>query len=192
MKGARAFTDEEIISIISELETLRDRCMFRLTCATGLRISETLSLSIGSVVQHGQVADYVKVERKNTKGKQESKILPLSNGAKEAIELHLKSIGSIESLVLTQPLFKSRKTGKAITRFRAHTILKDAFKSLGLQGSVSSHSCRKFFAHKVHKAFNNDILKTQSALCHRSLSSTAQYLSVNKEEVEQVILGLNV
>lgn len=190
MKGARPFSDDEIVKVTNELTTLRDRCMFRLTCATGLRISETLSLSIGSVVQHGQVADYVKVERKSTKGKQESKTLPLSTSAKEAIRTHLESIGPINTLDLNQPLFKSKKTGKAITRFRAHTILKDAFRALGLKGSVSSHSCRKFFAHKVHKAFKNDILKTQIALCHRSLSSTASYIQVNKEEVEQVILGV--
>ncbi len=190
MKGSRPFTDEEIVKVMNELSNLRDRCMFRVSCATGLRISETLSLTVGSVIKHGQIADFVTVERKNTKGKQESKTLPLSGSAKEAIKLHLESIGSVQSLDLTQSLFKSKKTGKAITRFRAHTILKDAFKSLKLQGNVSSHSCRKFFAHKVHKALGSDILKTQQALMHKSLSSTAAYLAVDMDEVNAAIVGL--
>lgn len=190
MKGCRSLTDEEISNVTKELTCLRDICYLIMGLKTGLRVSELLSLSIGSVVKHGQVADFVTVDRKNTKGKQESKTLPLSQSAKEAIKKYLDSLGPIETLNLGQALFRSKKTGKAITRFRAHTILKTAFNTLNFQGKVATHSLRKSYCQRVHKALGNDILKTKVAMAHKSLNSTSQYLAVDEEEVKKAILGL--
>jgi len=187
MKGCRSLTDKEIENVFNELKTLRDKALFVLGVKSGLRISELLSLNIKDVVEYGVVGSQVTVAKRNTKGKAESKTLPLTVSAKEALQKYLDSIGTLD---LNEPLFKSTKANKRIGRMQAHRILKDAFTALELKGNCSSHSLRKSYAHRVHKALGNDILKTQVALSHKSLSSTAQYLQVDRAEVEDAIRGL--
>jgi site-specific recombinase XerD len=187
MKGARPLTDQEIQGVLNDLKTLRDKALLILGCKTGLRISEMLSLTWGDVMEHGSIGDYVTVQKKNTKGKIESKTLPLGPTIKEALRTYHESIRPID---LTQPLFKSTQSNKSITRAQAHNVLKDAFRSQKLTGNCSTHSCRKSYAQRIHKALGEKIEMTQVALCHRSLSSTQSYISVDREAVEKAIVGL--
>lgn len=185
MKGARPFTEEEVERVSKELGSLRDKALWMLGVKSGLRISELLSLKIQDVMEHGQVGSCVTVSKKNTKGKVESRNIPLTGSAKEALKEYLQSI----QFTLDQPLFKSNKSDQAITRMQAHRILKNAFNGLRLQGKCATHSMRKTYAHKVHKALGGKIEMTQIAMGHKSLSSTAKYIQVNREEVEKAILS---
>ena len=184
MKGARPLTDEEITNVFNILGNKRDKALFILGTRSGLRISELLSLTVADITEYGQVGSQVRVAKKNTKGKIESKTLPLTETARKALSEHIEGKTN-----MSEPLFKSTKSNRAITRMQAHRILANAFDSLKLQGNCSSHSCRKSFAHRVHKALGEKIEKTRIALCHKSLSSTASYLQVDKEEVVKAILS---
>ena len=191
MKGCRSLSDEEVVEIIGVLKSKRDVMLFTMGIKSGLRISELLSLTIKDVMEHGKVGTKVTVKKCNTKGKQESKTLPLTESVRTAIQAYLDEIKVYD---LNDPLFKggNKKEGpyKAISRIQAHRILKDAFNKLKLTGNLATHSCRKTYAKNIHKALGNDLLKTQKAMCHKSLSSTVQYLDVSQEEVEDAILGL--
>ena len=184
MKGCRSLTDEEIQNVYDALESKRDKALFILGTRSGLRISELLSLTIKDVTEYGQVGSQVTVAKKNTKGKVESKTLPLTETAKQVLSDYIEGRTN-----MSEPLFKSTKSNRAITRMQAHRILKGAFNALKLSGKVATHSMRKSYARKVHVALGNDILKTQIALCHKSLSSTSSYLQVDKEEVVKAILS---
>lgn len=60
----------------------------------------------------------------------------------------------------------------------------------GNQG-YSAHCLRHTFALKCLRAFDNDVLKVQMAMGHKSLSSTARYLDYLKsEDLSEVILKL--
>lgn len=183
MKGSRALTDKEIDDVLNVLKSPRDRALFMLGVKTGLRVSELLSLRITDVWKNG-VTDFVTVQKRNTKGKIESKTLPLTASVKTYLAAH---IGTPDK---DQPLFKSTQGDNAITRMMAHRILKNAFNQLGLQGNCSTHSMRKTYAHRIHKALGEKIEMTQVALCHKSLSSTASYLQIDREAVENAIRGL--
>lgn len=189
MKGCRSLTDSEIQGVLGSLKNLRDRSLFLLGVRTGLRISELLSLTWGDVVQHGVIGDYVHVSRQNTKGKLDSKTLPLGPGIKELLKTYFESIWTNKELDLGRPLFPSRQGGP-ITRAQAHNILSGAFKNQKLTGSLGTHVMRKSFAQRIHRAMGEKIEKTQVALGHRSLSSTQSYISVDRETVEKAIVGL--
>lgn len=187
MKGCRSLTDDEVRQVYETLGNERDRCLFVLGLRTGLRISELLSLRVKDVWENEQVTEWVTVSKANTKGRLESKTLPLAESARKAIQDYLSRREWLEGM---QPLFRSTKGRQAITRVQAHRVLKAAFNRLGLTGKLATHAMRKTFAHKIHNAFGGKIEKTQQALCHKSLSSTASYIQVDREEVVSAILGL--
>ena len=187
MKGCRSLTDEEIGLVFNTLKSQRDKVLFSLGLSTGLRISELLSLTIGDVLEHGDVGSQVTVAKKNTKGKIESKTLPISEPAKEQLKEYLDQL---KFFTPKDPLFRSTQSKRSITRIQAHRILKDAFNTLQLKGNLSTHCLRKTFAHRVHKQMGGNIEMTKVALCHKNLSSTASYIQVNEEEVRKAILSI--
>ncbi len=186
MKGARSLTDTEITNVFNNLSTLRDKSLFLLGVKCGMRISELLSLKVSSVLEYGKVGSQVTVAKCNTKGKIESRTLPLTASARTVLQEYLDSMENVNP---AQPLFKSTQDNKAISRVQAHKILKKAFNSLQLTGNCSTHTLRKSYCQRVHVALGNDIRKTQVAMGHKSLSSTASYLAVDTAEVNAAILA---
>jgi site-specific recombinase XerD len=117
------------------------------------------------------------------KGKNAGRTLVLHPLAKEYIESYVKEVGRIEGT-----LFLSRK-GK-LSRIQAWRLLTCAFDSVGLTGKLGTHCMRKSFANKVYEALDKDILKTQRAMGHKSITSTVSYLSFREEDVEEAILKI--
>jgi len=187
MKGARSLTDEEIRNVFNTLTNKRDQCLFMVGIKGGLRISEILSLKLKNVMQFGEVANQLTVDKRNTKGKIESRTIPLSPSLKECLMDYVKTIGNLDP---ERPLFKSEQSKKSIGRVQAHGILKRAFNELKLAGKCSTHSLRKSYCHRVHKALGEKVEKTQVAMGHKNINSTISYLQVDREEVEKAILGL--
>lgn len=179
MIGSRPLTDQEIEVVLLNLTNTRDRTLFLVGIRTGFRISELLSLRIENVIQYGKVANQITVSRSNMKGKHSSRTVPLHPQAKKALEKYLLTFSSYE---LKTRLFP-------FSRQHGHRILKAAFNEAQLTGKVSTHSMRKSFANKVHAALGENIFKTQQALGHKSVSSTASYLSFKQDEINDAIMG---
>lgn len=184
MSGARNLTNEEHLKVKQSFESLRNRCLYVLGKCTGFRISELLSISVSQVYN----TDYLKVARKNVKGKSQSREVILNKEAKEAISEYLNSLEFID---VNAPLFVSREGGglKPLTRFRGHQILKKAFEESNLEGSLSSHSMRKSFAMNVYEKSGRDLILTSKALGHANISTTINYLPVNQSKLNAIILG---
>ena len=98
--------------------------------------------------------------------------------------------GAARRRSLIFPLFPSRKGDKSISRAQAHRIIAEAAAVNELGGKVSTHSMRKSFAARVYDALDGDLLKTQKALGHASVNSTAQYLSFQQEEVDSAVMAI--
>lgn len=186
MAGCRSLSLNEISLVLAALNTPRDRALFVLGVRSGFRISELLSLKVGDVVQQGAIVSTVMVHRRNMKGKEQSRAVPLHADAKQAI---LDYIG-----LTTRPdfyLFKSRKLFNApLSRIQAGRILKDAYRAAGIGGKVATHSMRKTFATQIHDKLGRDLLKTQRALGHANINNTVKYLTVDDAEIDAAILGL--
>lgn len=180
MTGSRPLTDEEIELVLGNLKSLRDQTMCLIGIRCGFRISEILSLRIENVTQFGKVANQITVNRANMKGKHSSRTVPLHPQAKKALEEYLLTFRSYD---LKTKLFP-------FCRQHAHRLLKAATNQAQLAGKVSTHSLRKSFADRVHTALGENIFKTQQAMGHKSVSSTARYLSFCEEEISNAILGI--
>lgn len=180
MVGSRPLIDSEIELVLSTLTNLRDRTLFVTGIRTGFRISELTSLTIDNVMQFGKVANQITVNRSNMKGKHSSRTVPLHPQAKRFLEEY---ISTIQILGPKTELFP-------ICRQHASKVLKKAFNKAQLNGKVSTHSMRKSFANKVHAALGENIFKTQQALGHKNVSSTAHYLNFRQSEIDEAILGV--
>ena len=87
-------------------------------------------------------------------------------------------------------LFRSRKGARPISRGHAWRILRRAFAAAGVAGNVGTHTMRKTFADRIYARLGHDLVKTQRALGHRCVDSTAQYISFREEEIDEAILSL--
>lgn len=191
MAGCKSLTQNEQDAVLTNLRTPRDKALFILGLKTGFRISELLSLTIGDVCQSNRVLDRVRVQRRSMKGKASSREIVMHPQAQAAIQALVTELGNSPG---DSPLFVSRigaKDGrkKALSRFQAAGILSKAYDAAGVTGSTGTHSMRKTFAKAVHQAFNKDIFKTQKALGHKSILSTASYLEVDQSEIDSAVLS---
>lgn len=185
MIGCRKLTDEEITKLMTAM-TLCDSAIFMLGLRTGFRISELLSLNIQDVFNDdGSIRNAIKVHKRNTKGKIEGRSMPVHREAKIALAAYLDTRDDKNPLA---PAFTSR-LGRLNRRTYDVRLKEAAYVARIDRSRLSTHSMRKTFAHKVHAALGNDILKTQRALGHKSLSNTAKYLSIDEEEVSAAILA---
>ena len=189
MKGCRPLTDPEIASILAHMASARystrDRCLVLLGLRTGFRISELLSLRRSHVWQNDRLVSRVYLERRHMKGKKASRELILHPEAQGAILELLKGLAPDPDTYL----FQSRNgKNQALNRRTAWVILRKAAKACGLEGKVATHSMRKTFAKRVYEKSGGNMRKTQEALGHANINSTAAYIGVDQSEVDDLIL----
>lgn len=188
MRGMRSLTDGEKQRVNENLDA-RGRALFTLGCKAGFRVSELLSLQVSDALTHdGAIASSIEVLKRNTKGKAKSRRVALHADARAALEAWVEVMRS-RSARLAGPLFPSRKGSAAISRVQAYRLLTAAYRKAGLEGRLGTHAMRKTFAARIYEKTNRDLLKTQSALGHAQVTSTAAYLSFNESEVTAAILA---
>ena len=175
---------KKIAAIKKVLENKRDVLLLTLGMNTALRISDMLKLTIKDVIDSGQIKNEVVVKEKKT-GK--SKSFPLNDSVKKAVKEYL-SERDVKSE--NEPLFLSRKNGQAIRRGQAHNILSKAGEAIGLE-NIGCHSLRKTFGFKVYEKTNNLAL-VQKLLNHSSSEVTLRYLGIEKKQLDEVYLDLNL
>lgn len=181
----RPLTDAEVARVMAQLKP-RDRCFFVLGLRTGFRVSELLSLRLRDVWQAGQVPAAVSVARKAMKGQGEGRTVPLHPQARAELAAWAAALQA-RGAAPSSPLFPSQKGG-TITRMQAWALLTNAYKRAGLSGrGVGVHGLRKTFAGKMYRRLERDLMKTQKALGHKSVTSTAAYLSFAEAEVDAAI-----
>jgi len=181
-------------AVLAELDGprgARDRALFLLGVRSGFRISEILSLRLGDVVQAGRVVERVRVMRRHMKGKREGRTVLLHPAAREALATWLEELRSDGYMTAESFVFQSRRgPNQAIGRTQAWRILKRSFEQAGLTGNLGTHSMRKTFADRIYDRLDGDLVKTAQALSHRSISSTASYLTFRESEIDDAILSL--
>lgn len=193
MRGCRPLEDMEVNDIIKSLSNTnkRDAALFLLGIKSGFRISELLSLKVGDILQADRIVDRVTVARRNMKKRVEGRTVLLHPDAKAALTEWLDELGTDENITPDTHVFLSRKgENRPVSRVHAWRVLHQAFVDSDLTGKLGTHSMRKTFANKVYDALGHDLIKTQRALGHRSINSTACYLSFREEDIDRAILAI--
>lgn len=142
----------------------RDRAILELLYATGIRVSELialkkedLDLKFGCILVHG---------------KEQQRVLPLSDIAKKKLNLYLEELDRIAPL--QSELFCNR-LGQPFTRQGIHRMIKQYAQKAGITSEVSLQVIRNSFA--VHMLENGaDLTSIQELLGVKDVVAVQRYL----------------
>lgn len=158
-------------------ESRRDRAMLELMYATGLRVTELVSLDLQDV-QVDVEKPYVRLVGK---GNRERQIPLLEQPAQEVSEYMSFARSRLVGERDEAALFVNRR-GERLTRQGFWLILKGYASEAGIQGRVTPHTLRHSFATHMLRG-GMDIHKVQELLGHANISTTQVYTQVSREHI---------
>ncbi|TAK20172.1 MAG: tyrosine recombinase [Chloroflexota bacterium] len=169
----RTLSSEEIESLLVAPsvkmgpEAVRDGAMLRLLYATGMRVSELMSLNQDDV---DLFSNYVRCLGKAGRERH----IPFDVRTQKALEDYLSSARpSLTRHRETAALFVNHR-GERLTRQGFWLILKGHARAAGLSGSITPHTLRHSFA--IHLLSNNANLRdVQELLGHANIATTQIY-----------------
>ena len=157
---------------------LRDKAMLETLYASGLRVSELVSVSVAQVSQDMGV---VRVMGKGSK----ERLVPLGEEALAWIRRYLEqSRAHILKGKRSDALFVTAR-GDSMTRQAFWTLIRRYSRRAGLAGPISPHTLRHAFATHLlnHGA---DLRVVQLLLGHADISTTQIYTHVARERLKQL------
>ncbi len=162
---------------LSTPEAKRDVAMIELLYASGMRVSELISLDMGDV---NLEAGFVRCLGKGSK----ERIIPVYQEASRFVKEYI--VEARTQLLRDedeQALFLNRR-GERLTRQGLWLILKNYAKAAGIKKPVTPHTLRHSFATHVLNG-GADLRAVQELLGHANISSTQIYTHLTSEHVRQ-------
>jgi integrase/recombinase XerD len=168
-------------------ERLRDVCLMQVLYATGLRVSELVSLPLAAVRGDPRM---ILIRGKGGR----ERMVPLSPPAREALAAWLGQLDA-EAAAAARPgrqrspyLFPARGRSGHMTRERFFLLVKALARSAGLDaGKVSPHTLRHAFATHL-LAHGADLRVIQTLLGHASIATTEIYTHVLDTRLKELVL----
>lgn len=156
----------------------RNKAMFEMLYATGLRVTELVSLKVTDL---HLTMGFVRCLGKGSK----ERIIPLGDMAKEAVEIYLEvGRGALVKQKRTEELFVNHH-GNGLSRQGFWKILKAVAREMGVQKELTPHTLRHSFA--THLLENGaDLRAVQEMLGHADISTTQIYTHVSKTRLKDV------
>ncbi len=162
---------------LSTPEARRDRAMLELLYASGMRVSELVSLDLGDVDVEG---DYVRCFGKGHK----ERLIPIYRQASLSVAEYVKEVRPrLVQNSNEKALFLNHR-GDRLTRQGFWQILKGYAKSAGLDAEVTPHTLRHSFATHMLSG-GADLRSVQELLGHANISTTQVYTHLTSEHVRR-------
>ncbi len=156
---------------------LRDKAMLELLYATGIRVSELITLKLSDV--------NLKMEYITCADTHKERIIPFGNMAKNAIDAYIdngrpKLVAGRESELLF-----TNCSGGAMSRQGFWKLLKQYGNKAGIHTDITPHTLRhSFAAHLVNNGA--DLKSVQEMLGHSDISTTQIYTRLNQAKIREV------
>jgi len=174
---------EEINLLLGEpgLKTphaMRDTAMMELMYATGIRVSEMITLTMNNI--NWQVG-YLVVMGKGSK----ERIVPIGRSAYNCLHEYINYArpGFVKAHA-TNTIFLNR-SGRGLTRQGFWKILKKYAMKAGLQKKVHPHTFRHSFASHLLEG-GADLRSVQTMLGHADISTTQIYTHITRERLKHI------
>jgi len=162
---------------LSATEAKRDRAMLELLYASGMRVSELMSLNLGDVDTEG---GYVRCFGKGHK----ERLIPIYEQAASAVGEYIQEARPrLVHNEAERALFVNRR-GDRLTRQGFWQILKGYAKSADLGVQITPHTLRHSFATHMLSG-GADLRSVQELLGHANISTTQVYTHLTTEHVRR-------
>ncbi len=171
----RVLRPDELVALLERIPAntaleLRDRAMFELAYACGLRAEELVDLDVPAIVFD---AEEVRVEGKGSK----TRIVPVGEHALRAIATYLERGRPALGTGVAEPALFLSKSGRRLQTSDVRRRLRVWARAAAVQGGIHPHALRHSFA--THLLDNGaDLRAIQELLGHSSISTTQIYTRV--------------
>lgn len=171
----------------NEVDRARNACLLEVLYATGLRVSELVSLPVASVRGNPEV---ILVRGKGGK----ERLVPLSPAARDTLIawLSVRDAREAADRARGKPastfLFPSHGKAGHLTRHRFYVLIKELALAAGLDpAKISPHTLRHAFA--THLLANGaDLMSIQALLGHADVATTEIYTHVLDARLRDLVL----
>ncbi len=158
----------------SNPKEIRDKAMLELLYATGMRVSELISLKLEDV---NLTMNYILCRDAN-----KERVIPIENAAKSALEHYIK--GARESMCEDSEYLFTNMKGQPMTRQGFWKLIKSYAKKAGIDKDITPHMIRHSFA--SHLVSNGaDLKAVQEMLGHSDISTTQIYLKSRQSRIKE-------
>ena len=160
-------------------ESVRDAAMLELMYATGMRVTELVSLNLDSL--HIKEDAYVRCVGKGAK----ERMVPVHDNAVRALERYLDQSRPALLKSRTQSALFVNRRGERLTRQGFWLILKNYSKSAGIKTHVTPHTLRHSFATHLLRG-GASVRDVQELLGHANVSTTQVYTQLADQHLREV------
>ncbi|HEV2752260.1 MAG TPA: tyrosine recombinase, partial [Solirubrobacteraceae bacterium] len=172
-KLPRVLNAEEIAALLDRIPTstpleLRDRALFEMAYACGLRVEELVNLDVGSLDAD---AEELRVEGKGER----TRVVPVGEHALRALGRWLTR--GRPALAAEEPALFLSKSGRRLSTSDVRRRLRTWARHAAVQGGVSPHALRHSFATHLLDG-GADLRAIQELLGHAGISTTQIYTRV--------------
>jgi integrase/recombinase XerD len=189
LRRAKELSEQPEVSASQRLRALRLYCLLEVLYATGLRVSELVSLPRSAAKRDARM---IVVRGKGNK----ERLVPLNDASRQAMADYLAATDAAKAdrknaLAASKWLFPSFGESGHLTRQHFARDLKELAAAAGLQPRlVSPHVLRHAFAsHLLHNGA--DLRIVQTLLGHTDISTTQIYTHVVEERLKSLVRDLH-
>ena len=163
----------DCFDLTKEVE-IRDKAMLETMYASGLRVSELLSLELGNI---NFVQGYIKTKGKGSK----ERIIPIGEFALEYLSLYIDKVRRCNVGYKTKYVFLNKK-GKPISRQYFWRKVKEYALRANIYTEISPHTLRHSFAtHLLENGAN--LREVQEMLGHSKIETTQIYTHISTKRI---------
>jgi len=163
---------------LRKADGIRDRAMLDLLYATGIRVSEVISLTVNDI--HWQVGYLVTMG----KGKKE-RIVPIGQIALKSLNLYMDKVRPALMRQANEKTVFLNRFGRGFTRQGFWKVVKKYAAKAGLGAKVHPHTFRHSFATHLLEG-GADLRAVQEMLGHADISTTQIYTHVTGKRLKEV------
>lgn len=181
-KAPEILTLDEIVRLLNQPDKktakgLRDKAMLELLYATGMRVSELISLKLSDI---NLTMNYV-----ICKDGGRERVIPFGEEAAKAMEQYLKESRSTLLKGQESVCLFTNCSGKAMSRQGFWKLLKFYAEKAGIKKDITPHTIRHSFgAHLVQNGA--DLRAVQEMMGHSDISTTQIYMDMNVRRVREI------
>lgn len=175
-------TVEEVTLLLSQPsgnsnKEIRDKAMLELLYATGIRVSELISLTLDDL---NMTSGYIRVQE----GSRE-RVIPFGSVAKQALKNYLSNARAGMIASDDETVLFTNCSGQPMSRQGFWKVLKQYAKRAGIEEDITPHTLRHSFA--AHLVENGaDLHSVQEMLGHSDVSTTQIYARITNNRIREV------